>query len=355
MRVLFVTRDNGGFNVARPVAEAFKTAGHEVRIAAEMYSIQRWHDAGWKPSYAANLEIGSREIREGARAVLANFKPELVITAFGGPIGIEEEIGLAANQADIPLVGLEDIWGVSFRSQAIPNLLFTLDEAGIKMLSGREVLKGTIIKAYGQPALSDLALSRDDEKAVHELRKKHGRLIVFGGEGDGSIDILHVLLMSLLQTNQDYFAIIPRFHPTERNDKLHMLTLKRHLELFDRVRPGHIIYPDIASADVLATLCDMTVSGVSTLLLYAAMNQRMAVSVDTEWLRELLKTKSLVPWSHFPGIDSGIACHLTGPVHDLFARTVIEAHEILENQRRYFSRPVMAPDEIMYHILKLAH
>lgn len=112
MKILFVTKDMGGANVAIPVAEELRNRGHEVLAAAEGLSMEKWEKAGYHLALRGQTNPDNNDQMNDPASVcyfLRQEKPHVVIATLGWPINAEQTFSVCANQMDIPLVWIEDV------------------------------------------------------------------------------------------------------------------------------------------------------------------------------------------------------------------------------------------------------
>lgn len=342
--IQFATKDASGFAVAHPLAEELKQRGHLVFVEAEGASVNRWLEAGWQDACA----FGSWK-ESDVQSLIHRRQPDAVITTIGSSPKLEKTVAAAAVRAKRPLVYIEDVWGVTSRTDVIPTAVFTIDAAGATLIRKNPLYADVKIIIAGNPALDALVIPDDLRRCVNELRKERGRLVVFAGTGPSTVDFLGVMLQSLVRS-KERFTIIPRFHPNHIKDELNRVTWEAMLNLFSAARPSSVQFLDqVESTYALAALADLTVSCASNVLLHAAKHRRACVSVTTEYTRkELLK---LAPYDRFPGISSGIALELTEPEVDLFE--VVDRHREAQRelQDEYFAKPAMTPAEMADAVL----
>ncbi len=318
-RILFVTKDAGGFNVAKPVRDALAAAGHKVVIFAEGVAAERWADAGDTMAYRGAKNFKETPFSFDALASVRALNPDVVVVTMGAPINMENSCALAAKELGIPLVVVEDIWASFTRTQAKPDLVFTLDAFGLKLLNEDERTKNARKIVSGNPAVQHLVIPEELRERMEEHRFRYGRLVLFCGEGEGTADLLRVALGSLQASEKD-FALIPRFHPKYVDNPMFRSTWNGMLELFSSRGKGQrtvLRLDDVKNTDALAALCDINVSGVSTTLIHAAKNGRLPVAITTPYCQALYQPHVAGKYQRFPGIDLGYALELTEPVDDL--------------------------------------
>lgn len=355
--VVFVTKDVGGFNVACPVAQAIKDTGKiNVQIIAEGVSAERWKGAGWDLFMEGPKNFKETPDTIDEKEFIGQLSVgDVVVTTMGSPINLEDRFGRAANSRGITLVTIEDVWGSFTRSTAIPQLLFTLDAFGEKLIRSTHEYDEAVVMIVGNPAVSNLVVPEDLRARIECLRLRYGRLVLFCGEGDGTGDLLRVALCSLLAAKaKEDMVLIPRFHPKHIGNPVNRANWNGMLDLFELCsKPNQqvLCLNDVKNTDALAALCDITISGASTTLQHAAKNGRIAVAIETELTKSLLAPQVGGFYDRFPGVYLGYALPLLEPSDHLF-QTIVERQEALRaNAQKAFVS--VSPDIMAERILSL--
>lgn len=355
-RVAIVTKDKGGFNVAKPVADALKAAGHTVLVYAEGVAGGEWVQAGVEPVFRGPLNFQETPFDFNEWRLLREANPDAVVATMGAPINMENAMACKANGLGIPLVIIEDVWASFTRTQAEPQLVFTLDEFGRRLLTKDARTKDAKILISGNPAVQNLQVPEDLREFMDDLRFKYGRLVLFCGEGEGTADLLRVALGSLRMSMED-FVLIPRFHPKYADKPALRIAWDAMLDLFEGRgscrRKSVLRLDDVRNTDALAALCDITMSGVSTTLIHAAKNGRLPVAITTPYCQALYQPSVDRRYQRFPGIDLGYAIELTEPVDNLFERCAEQRPQCREAAKKAFVAQ-MSPAEMAEAIIAVA-
>lgn len=355
-RVLIVTKDAGGFNVAKPVYDALVAAGNDVRVIAEGVAAERWADAGVELVFRGTKNFKEQPFSCNVIARLKEILPDVVVVTMGAPINLEDAFATAANTLGIPLVIIEDIWASFTRTTAKPDIVFTLDEFGRKLLTEDERTKNARILVSGNPAVQHLAIPDDLRERMEELRFRYGRLVLFCGEGDGTADLLRVALGTLQKSTED-FVLIPRFHPKYVDNPSYRIQWNALLDVFSSSRymtESRVLrLDDVKNTDALAALCDVNMSGVSTTLIHAARNGRLAVAITTDYCQSLYQPHVNGKYQRFPGIDMGYAMELTEPVSGFFSACYEKGPMLREAAKKAFAQS-MTPVQMIAAIVETA-
>lgn len=298
MKILFVSRDNGGAKQSVPTALLALKNGHEVGIVVEGLAIERFKDAGFfKPRSKAELLFKgsiSKPSRIKAGQILEKFKPDRVVITRSQLDSLESKFGLAANKAGIPLIMLEDYWAGYITSQARPDVIVTLDEYA-QELARRAYPKIKIVIA-GNPAfisLDKIKIPFEVRKKFKELRQKFSRVFLYaGGEKKQMMAELR-LLSECLRLTQNWCLIV-RPHPLEvQKDKQNKIKGNSGWSFILKEFGERIVTVKSDSGDNLAMLADATFSGSSTMLSTAAYAHKAAISIHTDLGDNVLKEMKL--------------------------------------------------------------
>ncbi|MDQ7815033.1 MAG: hypothetical protein RDU25_04500 [Patescibacteria group bacterium] len=349
-KIVFVTKDKGGYEVSFPLAEELKRRGNEISIMAEGVSVAQWGAAGYTVDFVGSFDFQREPYAVDVKAELTRLGAELVISTMGSPINLEAKCGQAANELGIPLVIMEDVWGTSRRMPCSADMAFTLDSYGENLMRELPRFQKTEIIIMGNAALNSFQVPSVMKAHMELLRAKFGTVVMFAGEGDGTTELLALTLLSLDASGQPY-AFIPRFHPKYLDIPQNRALWEGVVAEFFMKTTRGIVYTGFdASTDsrALAAMADVTVSGSSTALLYAAKHGRAAVSISTALTRRLLGEQ--VAYDKYPGIKLGIAVELNMPC-DLIALARDAAPVIRRNAEHVFrSIPI---DEVADSVLSL--
>jgi len=334
-KIVFVTKDKGGYEVSFPLAEELKRRGNEISIMAEGVSVAQWGAAGYTVDFVGSFDFKREPYAVDAKAELAKLGAELVVSTMGSPINHEAVCGLAANELGIPLIILEDVWGASRRMPCSAEMAFTLDRFGENLMRELPQFQKTEIVIIGNAALNSFQVPSGMKGHLELVRAKYVTVVVFAGEGDGTSELLALTLLSL-DVSGEPFTFIPRFHPK-------YLEIPQNRALWEGIVAEFFMKPTrgmlytgfdaFTDSRALAATADVTVSGSSTVLLYAAKHGRAAVSISTALTRRLLSEQ--VVYDKYPGIKLGIAVELNVPC-DLIALAQDAAPVIRRNAESVF-------------------
>ncbi len=105
-KVLFVSKDMGGVNIAAPLADEFVRGGYSVIIIAEGLASAIFEKRGFSLYFKGSINFLEEPFTLDAMAVIKKINPDIIICTDGSPIHLEEKFGLAANCLKVPLVFL---------------------------------------------------------------------------------------------------------------------------------------------------------------------------------------------------------------------------------------------------------
>ena len=217
-----------------------------------------------------------------------------------------------ANFFGIPLVFLEDFWGTYIRSEATPNLVLSIDQAGARLVQEKygSSTRVEVVGNYVVNKVRELDIPEETRRVVENLRSKFGKVFVFTAGGVHVSEQLELLKKCLKQTSN--WVLVPRFHPKSVN-----LTAPSGKTFGDEWRGlleefgERVVYVESKTTDPLIALADVTLSDFSTLLTTALVSKHPAISVVTPMVRETMR-KEIGFVSH-PLVESGLVKEVIEP------------------------------------------
>ena len=333
-KILFVSKDMGGGNVLVPTAKVM----HEecdVVVVAEGLSVNRWRKAGFELYFQGTTDYRDEPFTVDARSILKRVAPSVVVTGLGSPIHLENQFGLAANDARIPLVWIEDFWGGNTRGAAQPELIFTLDHIGVNIVRRNPRFVNTRVEIAGNLALNaleNIAVPQDLRTRMDELKKP---TILLVGGGASTTSVIEILVKSLRMTPGDW-TLIPRLHPKWTNRKAE--GEKTYGEIWNGLLAEfgeRVVEVPTDNADAVAMLAAITVSPFSTLLLPSVVAKNIPISVRTPEMIQDLKAQTGL--ERYPLAEVGAVFEIERPM-PLTAITIPALLDALrECQNEYLS------------------
>lgn len=333
-RILVVTKDiGGGFNTLRPVVNLLRKEGHEVTIVAEGLSLGKWMDAGeavYHGAPPAGQYNPTTKVRHDIDVMdtFTEVHPDAVITELGTPINLAMTFGLAANRRKIPLVFIEDLWGVHVRSHATPQLVCSIDEFGAVMARGEYMLStGTKVVVTGNPAFDALKNVKPNVALSGLLSGVYAngkRVVVALGQDESTTPMLEGLVEAL--EREGNYILIPRFHPKYfSNSDL----MSRWHSILDGVKKGSVLWLNNESTHEVMACAHVAVSIYSTALVEAAMLGAIPVS----WMSPVGQEKMAVALGglrKFPLVSTGAAIEVSSADEFLTCVPRVGSHEYLD-------------------------
>ncbi|MEK7066168.1 MAG: hypothetical protein AAB965_01180 [Patescibacteria group bacterium] len=309
-KILVVTKDiGGGFNTLYPVVNLLRKEGYEVTVVAEGLSLKKWMGSG-EEVYGGAGKCDASLMRYDIEMADAfeEVRPDAVIAELGAPIHLAEVFALGANRRDIPLIFIEDLWGVSSRSKAIPRLVCSVDDFGRFMATEQYSLGGdTKVIATGNPAMDALANVRASDSLQNSLGgvyTRGKRIVVALGQDESTTPMLEGLVEALEQEGN--YILIPRFHPKWLSDPSKAEHCNRWHSILDRAKRGSVLWLNNESTHEILTLSHIAVSIYSTVLVEAAILGTIPVS----WMSPIGQEKmaqALGGLRKFPLVSTGAA------------------------------------------------
>ena len=298
-KVLVVTKDKMEFNLYQPVVDILEQRGIEVVVVAEGLSMDLWLKAGYE-IYGGLPKEGDfdQKIKTRTdidpRAVLHQLKPDVVMTGLADPIHLGESFGLMANQKEIPLGFVEDLWGVHQRSKALPDFVCTLDSYGDRVIVEDEVYGRYLPYVYvtGSPAMDTLK-SVKPVPEIEAIVKSSGakRVIIIGGQGEVTTPMIRGIVELLSVETFERCLVIPRFHPKWMNDPSKASFKDEWVQLLSRIKEPHQVLwtePSVNTHSLVLSATEV-VSVYSNLLIEAIVLGRIAVSWNSEIGKKKMK------------------------------------------------------------------
>lgn len=314
-RILVVTKDiGGGFNTLFPVVQLLRKEGHEVTVVAEGISLKKWMGAG-EAVYGGVGKSDASLLRYDIEMadVFAEVNPDAVIAELGAPIHLAEIFAIGANRRNIPLIFVEDLWGVHSRSQAVPQLVCCIDEFGAEMARGRYISGSTRTRVVvtGNPAFDVLSGVRANSalSSLLDGGYVHGkRVVVALGQDESTTPMLEGLVEAL--EREGNYVLIPRFHPKWMSDPSKAEHCQRWHSILDGAKRGSVLCLNNESTQEILTKAHIAVSIYSTALVEAAILGALPVS----WISSLGQEKmaaALGGLRQFPLVSMGAAIQVS--------------------------------------------
>ena len=311
-KILFVSKDIGGANIAAPLAEEFVRGGHSVTIISEGLASAIFEKRGFSLDFKGSVNFLEEPFTLDAVAVIKKVNPDIICTTDGSPIHLEEEFGLAANRLSIPLIFLEGFWGSFTRSKARPDAMLVLDQYS-KELALR-VYPEAKVAVVGNPGVikKDELLSIDTHLLDH-LKNNSAKVFLYtGGDPVATSEQLDLLVKCLEKTSGEWRLVV-RFHPkwvkvTEAKSK------RTFGEIWNEILSlvaGRIVTCDDLSKMEVVVNCDLLMSDYSTFLTTAVIAGKPAITLFTPLVKSSLQGESVV--DEVPLVTMGYAHEVKEP------------------------------------------
>lgn len=290
-KILFVSKDIGGSKVLIPVALANIRRLNSNIIVTEGLASDRFEQEGLKTYFKGTVDFQKVPFTIDAGAVLDAEQPNLVVVSVGYPIHLELEFAARTQDKKIPLVAIEDYWGISVRLQGVnPSCILTLDEYGKHIL--QEKFPDSRIEIVGNSGISKIIPKKEADEFFDELKSVYEHVYAFVGGYDTERDV-GLLMESLKKTNTNW-CLVPRLHP--KCEKVAIPDSKEtYGDLFKRlITPfgDRVRYAPRLNTDEVVVCADVTLSTFSTMLATAAYAGKTAVSIQTLNSMTLLKKQA---------------------------------------------------------------
>lgn len=307
---LVVTKDIGGYQAIRPVANLLEHRRVGVVVVAEGLSLALWQKEGYIVFGGAPKE-GQFDPKTLIRSdidpakILAEVKPDCVVATAGSPIGLERAVCLEANKQGIPVVVVNDIWGADQRLCGCrPDLICAIDSEDARLAT---VYYSTASRPYinetGSPAMDALADVKTDSTTEKMLEDRFSVLML--GQDACTTPMLKGLIQALEQSGDD-FVLIPRLHPKILDGRAEWL------EMLSRVKGDVLqVCPSVTTRQLMRSVRHV-VSVYSTGLIEAAFLGSMPISWVSDVGREMMR-RNLGGVEQFSLVGQGCCYEVSSP------------------------------------------
>ncbi len=313
-KVLFVCKDKGGAQMTIPLVLEVVKNGHDYLIIAEGLAAEMFEREELSLYFKGTVNFGEEPFTLDAVAVLNKQKPDAVVVSAGFPINLEYAFAKAANELAVPLVVIEDYWGVCKNLLGRkPDLMLTTDLYSKNL--AQSLFRDTTVEIVGHHELSSRELRVRDPSLVSRLQlPKKGLVCLYIGGGDSTTAELNLLVKCLEKTSNTWW-LLPRFHPkwinvASSDGRTYAEVWNKILESFrSRVINTHACREP---TDIMYFV-DVVAGGFSTLLSTAAYLGKFTVSLTTEeTMRDFKKITGL---PQVPLVTLGLAHSVNVPTN----------------------------------------
>lgn len=311
-KVLFVSKDIGGANIAAPLAEEFVRGGHSAAIISEGLASAIFEKRGLNLYFKGTVNFLEESFTLNATSVIKKINPDVVVCTDGSPIHLEEQFGLASNQLKVPLVFLEGFWGSFIRSKARPDAMLVLDQYS-KELALKAYPKAKVTAVGNPGVVKKDELSSTDSHLLDYLKKDSAKVFLYtGGDPVATVEQLDLLVKCLEKTSGKWW-LIARFHP--KWVKVTEAKTKRTFgEIWNKILSPvseRIVACDNLSMMEVVVNCDLLLSDYSTFLTTAVIAGKPAITLFTPSVKSSLQGESIVV--QVPLVTMGYAYEVKEP------------------------------------------
>lgn len=288
-KLLFVSKDIGGTKMLVPIASEAKNRGHKIYVVAEGNGAFLWPRADMISFAVSSLEF------------LKTIQPDAVLMEFPFSANFAKNIGIQANQLDIPIILVEDYWGVCRRlSEVRLGLVLTIDEYA-KKIAMETVGRNIPVEVIGNHAVANIEKYPPPAEVLEILsvaRRRFQEIFIYVGGNVVEAD-LRLLVSSLLCTPGNW-GLIPCYHPNYR-DCVDRSSGKKCSEVWNAMLDpiaDRVVRCDSITSDSLAVLGDACFSAFGSSVSTAIRAGKPVVILSTPESDTALKRVNLeeVPW-----------------------------------------------------------
>lgn len=360
MRLLFATKDVGGSQVAEPIARVAKACGHMPIIIAEGLSVQEWKAKGWGPIFEGTKDFKREPFEFDHRLAIELARPDVVVVTYGSPPNIEAKLAHTAAELKVPLVGIEDSWGVSRRINPYIFDLILTEEFGARVIAELSPgIKARVVET-GSIFISDMLHNPVPQEIVKIFRSvcRSRRVILVAGNDHDTQHFLHWTLASAGISSVEVLVIV-RYHPRTRGtakDK-EMWTLQQKLYAALKGERAITMLPEIADTRFIARLADATISNYSTLFKASAVGSHIPVRISSPVCDAELLSESGLPFHPMvrvgeKKIGAALEFDWERPV-DLYDEVFSRRNDVCKAQRANFKFSTTVAEDAVDEIEKL--
>lgn len=338
--IVVVTKDIAEFMIYQPVVARLRAAGHEVSIAAEGLSLQKWLEAGEQvingapdPDKVDSQTLYRFDMNPGK--ILFSILPDMVLTGLSAPTNnLGEQFGLAASGMGITLGYVTDVWGAESRSRAVPDFICTLDSFGRKRIEvwGPYQARMPHIHVTGSPAMDGLRAVKDKgaEMGICDMIQGRGVFTcLLAGQDESTTPVIEGLIQALNMVDNGNYVLIPRLHPKfMKQDEFCTPWFKALTKA-----KGEVLWvgPRVTTQELIGEV-DVVVSVYSNALIEAA----ALGSVPVSWVSDIGRQKmreNLGGLERFP-LVSLACCIEVGSPEEFLLRACADSREATDVLKR---------------------
>lgn len=282
--VLALARDMGSANVVGPIVQELRRREYKVALFAEEggKGIDKFRQTG--------IDFLPLFPDQPISTLIHTYEPRAVLTGLSSPRHLESSLDLEARKRGIPVVNVEDYWGVYTRCVVPPDLVVTIDESSAALV--RRAYPDATICIAGLAGILPVTPRPEMVEMFDQLRRDSGAKIIVFTDGDAMCEPGLRLLGESLSLTKTPVRLVPNFHPKYVNAPMPGYAGtwgERWEEVLQPLRNIGVVCDIACTGDEAAMLADVTVSAFSTLLFRAAHTGKHAVTVWTEEAKKHLK------------------------------------------------------------------
>ena len=275
--VLALARDMGSANVIGPIVQELRNRGFKVVLFAEEdgKGIDKFRQAG--------IDFSPLLAGSSLEDMVHTYNPEVVITGLSSPRHLESDLDREARKRGIPVVNVEDYWGVHARCVAPPDLVITIDKTSAVLV--HQAYPKARLCIAGLAGILPVIPRPEGMEKFDQLRRNSGAKIVVFTDGDIMCKPGLRLLCECIRLTKMPVRLVPNFHPKYVNAPMPGYAGtwgERWEEVLQPLRDIGGVCDIACTGDEAAMLADATVSSFSTLLFRAANMGKHAITVWTE-------------------------------------------------------------------------
>ena len=282
INILGVIRTNASAIAVEPLFAELRSRGHRTTLCAE---------GGGQAKH--RLKTPLTELTEAAELMkIFEDKFDVVVTGLSSDREFEQIAETEAKRRGIPLVQIEDFWGIQVFSTVVPELLLVVDALAAKMAAAR--YPGIRTAIVGLPGLFPITARASLLSRLDKMRAQTGaRLIVYTDTGQEAMGTLPLLVESIRQTRTPV-VLIPKWNPNLQDEVSDdgRTWAERCEEIIAPLRAQGRVLDVPEPTDEVVMCTDMAASGFSVLLFRALSCGKQALTLWTPSVEQILKYKT---------------------------------------------------------------
>lgn len=318
MRALVYVKSAGPAQLVIPLIKLMQENGDDVRVIADAPAVDecKKHGIGLYFGGPTNKIAYDSFSPEAARDMMIGLDPDVLIAApDGNPFMSERGLIEGATLASVPVVLMEDFWGVSNRISERANLYLVLDKYAEELVKKRRLGEHSArVIVMGNHAARAVTPSHEALRFMYGLKQRFAHVFCYlGGGTEATGPELKLLVQSLAMSDIGSWCLIPRFHPGYAKIPSPSGKIWRDVWYDELELPSdRLIFTEELETEDVVVLSDVSFGGNSTDFTKAICAGKRAISLLTEETQKSIEREQ-APGRKVPMVALGLAEQITKP------------------------------------------